>query len=278
MTTTSFQPKYVSQALDISTATVSAARAFNLGGKPVQLGLDIRPRQQMALVNKFDLDATTAKKLGRSENFVECVASSVTARQSRAELDRYLSGLRVPAYLREHAQFYFISARRRKPDDARSATTLSKKHEILAEEHFVLGSVEEAKQLMLMIVPSGRRGVTVVKVGKLLQALEPEPDTGDSSGSGSDSRSSDSDGSMSYPDDPQQDFAVCYQNCLSNVPEWLLATVAGVCAGCVTLIGTVAIGGAVATPILIGVCVGCVVALGAVIGNCILTCHEMFGT
>jgi hypothetical protein len=271
MDTTFFQPKYISAQVDIAAATLSAARTFNLGGNPVQLGLDTAPKKQMGLVHRFELNASNAKKLGRKENILECISSGITSRSSRAEIDRYLRKLHVPDFLREHAQFYLVSARRRTPKDSRFDTILSKKHEIVAEEHFILGLVEEAKQLKLMIIPSGKRGVVMMNTMKLMKALEPEDDDQKDNNTTSDT-------ATSYPDDRSQDFAVCYDGCMDEVPDWLKGVVTGVCASCLTLIAVAAVpGGQVAAPLLIGACAGCVLAIGSVIGNCILTCHEMLG-
>ena len=266
------QPKYISQNMSIARSTLSAAHLFDLGGKPVRLALDTRPRRQMAVANSLILDDRSARELRREENQVEAVASPIINRSSYSELDNYLTRLRVKELYRENTQFYFITARRRAHEDGERPTILSGKHTIVAEEHFILGIVEEANNLMLMIIPSGNRGVTILDVSKLQKALNAESEE--------DSTNTSDDKTVTYPDNQTQDFAVCYSECLSNVPPWLLVVVSGICAGCITMIGiATATGGTdgVSIPLLVGVCSGCAAAIGAVLGNCLLTCHEMFG-
>ena len=276
--TSGFQPKYIHQNLDIARATQSAARLFNLGGKPTRLTLDTRPRRQMALVNRFNLDESTSRKLGRGDTIVESIASPIIKRSSLAEINNYLTRLRVNEELRETANFYFVSARRRAEENANSSTLLSGRHKIVKEAHIILGIVQQAGKLFWMIIPSGRGGVTVVDASSMTNALEEEPDKDDSSSDSSHENSENT--TMTYPDDPTQDFAVCYSECLSNVPAWIMTPVAGICGACVTMVGIAAATGGsdtISVPVLAVVCTGCVAAVGAVLGNCVLMCHEMFG-
>ena len=193
------QPKYISQNMSIARSTLSAAHLFDLGGKPVRLALDTRPRRQMAVANSLILDDRSARELRREENQVEAVASPIINRSSYSELDNYLTRLRVKELYRENTQFYFITARRRAHEDGERPTILSGKHTIVAEEHFILGIVEEANNLMLMIIPSGNRGVTILDVSKLQKALNAESEE--------DSTNTSDDKTVTYPDNQTQDHA-----------------------------------------------------------------------
>lgn len=262
------KPKIVHADFYLSKASEAAAGRFRLGGRPAKISLD-RSSTRAAVVTRFELPRAAALKLGRKENLVECIATGIQNKSSVGRVHAYLKKLKVPSEAYEKGQLFFVSVRRRKVDSkSPGAMLLSKQSDIAREDHFILGATKLGKEVNLALIPGIGMGAFIFP--KLLIPLEfatdPEPEPEPEP--------------EQYPDPEApstQDFALCYQNCISNVPDWLLAVTSGICGGCVTAIGVAVASEGIAIPVLIAVCAACAVAVGVVLGNCLLTCHEMLG-
>lgn len=265
-----FTPKTITATHFVAKAQAKTAESFDLGGKNISINLDPK-RSKAAIVNQFKLSPAAARKLGRSENVVEGVASAIDpASKTLKEVRTYLTKVRVPDAIVKEGTFYFVSLRRRDVAQAGvlSADILhvSKRVPIATEQHFILGlSVDTKTRLVATIVhpdylgrtgKKKRGGITVVKIPTILQAGTAEqPPVAES---------------LPDPDDTQ-DFAACYSACLKDGSPVVLALAGVVCTACGLALASVVL----APEAIATVCVACAVALGLVLGNCLLTCHEM---
>jgi hypothetical protein len=258
-------PKKISTSHFLSKAIVAEAKNFAPGGSRNPLVVD--KKQQFAGVGQFTLNAKQKIKLGRANNLVESVVAGITDRSSVFRLTSHLAKLGVPEKTLNTTQFFFVTVRRRVPGNLKHALVVSKKHKVADTQSFVFGvTLTKTKaQPIISVLFNRKKGAITLENGKIVQALNSE-DTGNTP-----------DTVTSYPDDPTQDFAKCYSECLNNVPPWLLTVVSGICASCLTAVGVAIASEGIAVPILILICVACVAMIGLVIGNCILTCHEMLG-
>lgn len=267
MTTSPLQPKVLKTTHALSTGLSKTASRFDLGGQRVKL--ETEPSAACAgVVAQFKLRPKAATKLGRKENLVDCVTAPVR-QSSYPEITKYLEKVKVPKKHYANATFFVVSAQRRTPKGTREDMILSARGVQVAKgEDFLLGIALIGEEFRLLLIPKGKKGAISIASSRLGQALHDDDDDGDTS--------TDTTDTTTYPDDPTQDFAACYKDCMENVPEWLIAVVGGICTACVAAIGGLAAGG-VTAPVVIATCSVCAVAVGVVLGNCLLTCHEMLG-
>lgn len=258
------QPRRLTDRNPLAADAVAHAQAFELGGQTV--ALKTATGNLTGAVAQFDLRPAAVRKLGRKENLTQCVVAAIET-SSVPDVDRYLSKISMPKQYRADTTFFIAAAKRRKPSRTRADLLLTGAPTIVQEESFLLGVGEDDKQrVYFLIIPQRRRGAVLFYPGFLGKL---DVDDGDSV------ESPDPDATH-YPEETDsEDFARCYKDCFDNLPPWLLATVGGICTGCVAAIGaTIASTGITATALAI-TCGACVAAVGLVMGNCLLTCHEM---
>ena len=166
---------------------------------------------------------------------------------------------------------FFFGVARRDPTDKNKALNLAQAAQLTAVEHFVLiisRSTSKKRQqsfytLLFQRVPLA--GVVITGIADLEQHEE-EGEVG---------------GEPIPPDpaDRSKDFALCYDACLKEIPDFLLTIASAVCGGCTATIVASLIPGAqpVSIPMLIVACSACAAAVGIILGNCLIQCHEMFG-
>lgn len=262
-----FQPKRVPVNFYLTKAAVQAATEYELNKKTVILKVDTD--HPYAMVREFPLTTHAAKKLGRKENVVEGIACRISDQESVSAVRDYLTEFKVPTNIRDQSIFFFIRVGRRDYEDKAAALMLTKQHKLAKTESFVLGITNEDKHWVISAIFLDKRknfngAITVSNFLKTDLAEESKYDGQPSE-------------FTSYPDNPTQDFAVCYFECVKNVPGWLVGVVAAICGACTGAIAASLIPGAqpVSVPILTAACGGCAVAIGVTLGNCFLTCHEM---
>lgn len=266
----------------LAKATIDASRKFNLGG--TRTTLNINAKDMVALANRFELSRRASEKLQREENLLECVTTGIDDESTTKSIRSYLKKVKVPDEISTSSRFFLVTARQRTPGKVTSreyarlprraleglGDVLRVEHEIANSMNFLLGFAEDAaRNILFLVIPEGKLGTYIVKPGMWMGMVPPQeedpppPEV------------------KPYPDDPLQDFAGCYSQCVKEVPDWMLALVSGICGGCIAAIGvatgTAGVPGApaITLPALIAICSGCAVAVGAVLGNCLLTCHEM---
>jgi hypothetical protein len=239
-----------------------AAKQFSLGSNPISINLD--RTNQAAASMLIPLSPKAVSKLGRSEDAIEGIANGITSRTALGNINTYLTQLKFPQKARQESQFFFVTARRKNTSSSDEAFALDKDVGSSAERQFILGFYEESKNLMLSIILPNRHGALTLYMPALTSLLDVNrhQSSGDTKVD-------------SYADDPAQDFAGCYSECLSTAPDWLTGVVTAFCGGCVATLALAAASVGVSTAVTIAVCASCAVAVGIVLGNCLLTCHEM---
>jgi len=265
----------------LMTEARNAAKAFRVGGQKLSIAGPKAgsPLSPVGAVSSFTLPDNAQRKLGRKENVVEAVVSGIPEVVSRGHLETYLAKLRVPKDIRTRSAFFFAHVRRREVDPAKAgAMSLAKKHATKGADSFIVGIQSDAKKDVSKITAikgDGHGAVVYPALDLLSQVL----DTDDGNGGGAPAAVT------TYPEDPTQDFAACYQGCLHNLPKWATMIVGGICAACVTTVGmSVSAAGAdalaslgITTGGIIAICAGCASVVALILGNCFLTCHEMLG-
>lgn len=241
--------------------------AFLLEGSTV----DLRPDMSsiLATAQTVTLTDRAARKLGRRENSIEVAVAPLPDARALRPVDKFLSKLGVPKG--EVSSFYALDGRRRTPgrlvdrDVARLPANIRRQlgqlltveHEIASQDVSILRvSKRDSKVWFDLIKPQGVLSLHLSKLGSGQVADENDDE---------DVRESET-----YATDSNQDFAACYSECFSAVPDWLIAVVAGICGTC-----TAALAVAPEPTVLMITCGACVAAVGFVLVNCVLTCHEM---
>jgi hypothetical protein len=267
-----FTPNNIAKTHPLAMATTAAAASFALGAQTISVKIN-KKTPPAAIVNKFELSAAAAKKLNRSDNVIEGIASAIQATTVQV-VKTYLARVNVPVNIANKSQFYFVSIRRR--DTASAATpaealVLSNRFPSAGKQNFILGlSQDKGKNLIAALVhPSYQKGGKLWKGGVTVVTIPPAGSSGTQSPPAA----------TPHPDpDNTQDFAACYSACMQQIPPFLLALAGGVCSTCGATIalaaGTVGGGGITAGAVAVA-CVACAVAIGIVLGNCLLNCHEM---
>lgn len=259
-------PKRISERHYLAKDLVATTSALDLGGKVINLKPDTSGL--FAAANTFELSSRAAAKLGRQQNSVEIAVAPVRDAKAATAVAKFLDDRGVPAG--EGSALFAVDLRRRVPgrlvgrDASRLPTRirhdlgglLAFEHQVAAQQVGVLQLVRRKKKLWFdLIVPTGVFSSSWSAIGTTSDDDTDDQDIPDTA---------------TYPTDRSQDFAACYSRCIEGVPWWLTAVAVAACGGCTTILATVPEPGAVAFA-----CGGCVAAIGIILGNCVLTCHEM---
>lgn len=287
-------PQKLTASHFLAKALRESADHFQLGKKTIKL--DLSSDLPSAAASRVPMNPLAASKLGRSTSDVEAVAAGIESPRTLSEIRAHLDEMQVPTELAQSAQFFLVESRRRRvapaqgkisrvniidsiaPSASEGKDFLSLRKQVPVEKtaNFILG-IAQAREKVYLILIDGMTGSAIMLLrSALTSAIAPI------SGSDADNQNSDEDNedqTIVNSSEAHRDFAECYQNCMENTPAWMITIAAGVCAGCVTAIGVAAADPTkVTSTVAIGVCAGCAAAVGVVLGNCLLTCHEMIGT
>jgi len=273
-------PTSIAASHFLAKATTKAAASFALGRETISVQLDPEvPRA--ASVTDFELPTAAANKLRRSDNVIEAVSSAIrTGSNTVTKLKKFLATVNVPVNIADNSQFYFMSVRRRDVPNATSADALnlSKRLPCASDQHFILGlSVDSKKNLIATIVlpsskirgKSTKGGASVVKFPRFFERRPGVPEAPPVE-TGPFVPAPEPPGEPAEAPDNTQDFADCYAKCMANIPGFLLTLAGAVCASCAATIAAAGAAGAIVLA-----CAACAVAIGIILGNCLLTCHEM---
>lgn len=239
--------------------------------------IDLHPDSAnvIAFAHTFDLSARATAKLGRRQNTIEAAVAPLRDASATQAVQKFLDARQVPKG--EDGTFYALDVRRRLPgrligNDAIRLPSrirhdlgelLTFEHEIGSAQSAILHVVRRKKKLWFdFIQPQGVLSVYWSKIGMGQVNDEDDEDIRETE---------------TYPADPTQNFAACYSQCIDSVPDWAVGIVVATCGTCTAALGATLVPGIqpASVPVLITACVLCAAAVGGVIGNCMLTCHEM---
>jgi len=260
---------------DLATRT----KKFNLAGK--EIDLKVAPTSVVGAASALSLSPQQVRRLNRQENLVEAAAAPVEDNNAVRQLRETLRQMRVPTAEDRGSVFYALNLRRRVPGQIvgrdfgrlpRSIWTdlgslLALEHKVADRQDVVLQFTHHEGKVRAVL--AGRFGAFSNYLSGLTGDVDADVEDED------DEREVEE-----YPADPtRRDFAECYSKCMSEVPAWLITIAGAVCTACTGAIASNLIPGAqpVSVPATIVACSACAVAVGIVLGNCLLTCHEMLG-
>jgi hypothetical protein len=278
-----FRPKRITAEHFLAKDLASKAQAFDLGGSPA---IDLKPRINgaVAMTTTLPLSEAAARKLKRRANVIEAAVAPVEDAKSIDLLQAGLKKLKVPTAEDPRSVFFALEVRRRVPGAVLGrdinrlparvrnsfADLMSVKHEIAATERLVLQLSESGNKVRLVVAgPFGAlTNYLPAATGKVVPEADDEHD-----------EEGEREVDEHLGDDTTQDFAKCYSQCLKEVDPLVFALAGTVCTACGLAVSAGLVPGTqpVTIPALIIACSACAVVLGGIIGNCILTCHEMFG-
>jgi hypothetical protein len=271
-------PKQIQPQHFLAKELLKKSRSFNLA----RTTIDLKPTSEnvAAAATTFKLSPQAARRLGRPENLIEAAAAPIEDAASIKAIRASLKSLNVPTAESPSTAFYVLEARRRVPgqvltrDLDRIPTRLRKEfgelvlleHRTANEETLLLQFASDDKKAKVVI--AGRFGAFTTYLSRATGSLAGDVDEDEDEREVED-----------HSVDSRQDFAQCYKGCMDEIPGWLLAVVGAACAACTgaLALGTIPGTQPVTVPVLITACSACAVAVGIVLGNCLLTCHEMLG-
>ena len=278
-----FRPKRITSQHFLVKDLASKAQGFDLGRGPA---IDLKPTTSgaVAMATTLPLSDVAARKLKRSTNLIEAVVAPIEDASSVDSLRAGLKMLKVPTADDQRGVFFALEVRRRVPGGVvgRDITRLplrvrntfgdllGVKHEIAGAEQLVLQLSAADNKVRLVV--AGPFGALTNYLPRATGKVVITPDEDDEE---DDAREVEE----HLADEKRQDFAKCYSQCLKEVDPFILGLAGTVCTACGVAVGAGIIPGTqpVTIPSMIIACSACIVALGVIVGNCILTCHELLG-
>lgn len=273
------KPKRLSAEHYLTKDLVASAKKFDLAGQKIDL--KIEPGNVVGAATALKLSPHQVRELNRQENLVEAAAAPVESDAAVRQLRQTLKKLNVGTAEDDKSVFYAINLRRRVPGELvgrdfgrlpRSVRTdlgslLALEHKVAKREDLLLQfSVVDGK---VRTVLAGRFGAFSTYLSGLTGEVDPDVEDEDDEREVEDHSA----------DDARRDFAECYSNCMKDVPGWLIGIAGAACAACTASLAAGTIPGTqpATVPVIIASCSACAVAVGVILGNCLLTCHEMLG-
>lgn len=237
-----------------------------------QTSFSLKPEMSgvIATAQTFDLSVQAARKLGRKTNSVEAALAPLRDVDALKPVQKLMVQWGVPDG--DESAFYALEVRRRLSgklvdrDSARLPANirrqlgdlLSFEHEVVAQ-HAVIVRVTRRQDKRIWFDFMSQQGVWSLYTSRL--------GNGEVTDEGDDEDFRETE---VHQADSNEDFAACYSECFNAVPGWMIAVVSATCASCTTALALAP------EPTTLSItCGACVLAIGAVVGNCILTCHEM---